>query len=62
MEMPMNPDPRADPRERGTRLALALVFLGFVVFALGAVIGYHSIYRDISVAMLAPPAGMQPQR
>ena len=34
---------------------LALAFA--VVFTLGAVIGYNSIYRNISVAMLTPATG-----
>jgi len=34
---------------------LALAFA--VVFTLGAVIGYNSIYRNVSVALLSPATG-----
>jgi hypothetical protein len=37
----------------GFGLALAVVLTA--VFAAGVVIGYNSVYRNISVAMLGPP-------
>jgi hypothetical protein len=36
--------------------AVALTIAFAVVFTLGVVIGYNSVYRNISVAMLTPTA------
>jgi hypothetical protein len=41
-------------RTDGRRWALAFAITCTVVFGLGVLIGYNSIYRDISVAMLTP--------
>jgi hypothetical protein len=51
MEQPMHPD-----RYQGAannRFGWLLALLCAAVFALGAVIGYHSIYRNVPVAMAA---------
>jgi hypothetical protein len=45
---------------RGSRVAWALACACGAVFALGVFIGYHSIYRNISVAMLPPPPAVSP--
>jgi hypothetical protein len=54
MENPMVSNryqPTADSRSLAWLMALACV----AVFVVGAVIGYHSIYRNVSVAMLPSP-------
>jgi hypothetical protein len=45
---------------RGSRFAWGLACICAAVFALGVFIGYHSIYRNNSVAMLPPPPAMSP--
>ena len=45
---------------RSNRLAWTLAGVCCVVFAVGVFIGYHSIYRNISVAMLPPPPAASP--
>ena len=49
--------PKPDARSRGRRWAMVFVVMCAVVFGLGALLGYNSIYRNISVAMVAPPPG-----
>jgi len=46
---------RHQPTAGSQRLAWLMALACVVVFALGAVIGYHSIYRNVAVAMLPPP-------
>jgi len=46
---------RHPPTAGSQRLSWFMALAYVVVFAVGAVIGYHSIYRNVSVAMLPPP-------
>jgi hypothetical protein len=52
----MNEPVSSRPRTNLSGLAVALVVALGATFALGVVIGYNSVYRNVSVAMLAPPA------
>ena len=44
----------------GGRFALTVAIACAAIFALGVFIGYHSIYRNISVAMAPLPAAASP--
>ena len=55
----MVPD-RYQPTAGRQTLAWLLGLACVAVFALGAVIGYHSIYRNVSIAMLPPPPTASP--
>jgi hypothetical protein len=47
-------------QSRGTRFAVGFAIVAAAVFTVGVLIGYNSIYRDISVAMLSPPTAVSP--
>jgi hypothetical protein len=47
----MPSDPR-NPAPRASRAPLVFAILCTAVFTLGVVLGYHSVYRNISVAAL----------
>jgi hypothetical protein len=60
MESAMNAQPsKFEHRTLGLFLALSLVLLG--VFAAGMTIGYHMVYRSVSVAAVTPDPA-PPQR
>jgi hypothetical protein len=59
MEEPMQPHQTVSagaPLATAGRFAVALAVALVAVFALGVVIGYNSVYRDVAVASLAAPA------
>ena len=56
----MNEPVSSRPRTNLSGLAVAFAVALGAVFALGVVIGYNSVYRNIEVALLAPHAPAQP--
>lgn len=52
----MNEPVSNKPRTNLSGLAVALAIALSATFALGVVIGYNSVYRDVVVAQLAPPS------